>query len=190
MMEMKPYVVIDCPEQSIISNKVVEYLKCHSDFFEDQSFHLWNKVNTVALLKAVPEIGIFFKSIGLTIREISITVINQYQDVALHIDELPVTAKINFPILNTQHTLNEWYEVPKHLLESIEPIFNRFGSAFYDLQSIDLSQCRKIGEYELIKPVVFNSQIPHTIRITEQAKFPRLVMPCTFFEEPIQLLYN
>ena len=188
MMEMKSYAVIDCPEQSIISNKVVEYLKIHSDFFEDQVFHLWNKIDTVALLKAVPEIGIFFKSIKLSIREISITVVNQYQDVGLHIDELPVRAKVNFPILNTKNTFNQWYEVPKEILETVDPIINQFGSAYYDLQSVDLNRCKKIDEFELLQPVVFNSQIPHRIHITSEAKLPRLVMPCTFFNEPIDWL--
>ena len=185
---MKSYAIIDCPEQSIISNKVVEYLKCHSNFFDNRSFHLWNKVNTVALLKAVPEIGIFFKSIGLTIREISITVVNQYQDVGLHIDELPITAKVNFPILNTKNTLNQWYEVPKEILETIKPIINQFGSTYDNLQSVDLNRCKKIDEFELLQPVVFNSQIPHRIHITTNATMPRLVMPCTFFNEPIDWL--
>ena len=185
---MKPYAIIDCPEQSIISNKVVEYLKCHSNFFEDRSFHLWNKINTVALVKAVPEIVIFFKSIGLTVREISITVVNQYQDVGLHVDELPVTAKVNFPILNTKNTFNQWYEVPKEIFETQKPMINQFGSAYYNLQSVDLSKCKKIGEFELLQPVVFNSQIPHRIHIAPDATLPRLVMPCTFFNEPIDWL--
>jgi hypothetical protein len=185
---MKPYSKLDCPEQSIISNKVVEYLKCHSDFFEDRPFHLWNKVNTVTLLKAVPEISIFFKSIGLTIREISITVVNQYQDVGLHIDELPVTAKVNFPILNTKNTFNQWYEVPKVILQTQKPMINQFGTAYYNLQNVDLSKCKKIDEFELLQPVVFNSQIPHRIHITPDATLPRLVMPCTFFNEPIDWL--
>jgi len=189
-MQLKPYTIIDCSEQSIISNKVVEYLKTNSDFFENKPFHLWNKIDTVSLLKAVPEIGNFFKSIGLSIREISITVVNRNEDVGLHIDELPVTAKVNFPILNTENTFNEWYEVPSNLLEKVAPVINHFGSKFYNLKEINLSQCKKIGEYELLKPVVFNSQIPHRIRITEKASLPRLVMPCTFFKEPIHLLYK
>ncbi len=185
---MKSYAIIHCLEQSIISSKVVEHLKCHSDFFEDRPFHLWNKVNTVALLKAVPEISVFFKSIGLTIREISITVVNQYQDVGLHIDELPVTAKVNFPILNTKNTFNQWYEVPKVLLETQKPVINQFGTAYYNLQNVDLSKCKKIDEFELLQPVVFNSQIPHRIHITPDATLPRLVMSCTFFNEPIDWL--
>ena len=42
----------------------------------------------------------------------------------LHIDELPVIAKINFPICNTEHTYNEWYTVPEEIMSTIEPMIN------------------------------------------------------------------
>jgi hypothetical protein len=166
----------------------VEFLKTQTNLFERQDLQLWNKINTVDLIRAVPEIPEFYRSIGLKLREAAITVWNSHKNVPLHIDELPVTAKINFPILNTEHTYNEWYQVPEKLLNSVDPIINQFGAAYYDLSEIDLNQCSLIDSVELLTPVIFNSQIPHRIRITEQAKFPRIVMPCTFFEQPIDRL--
>jgi hypothetical protein len=163
----------------------VEFLKTSTDLFERKNLKLWNKIDTLALIRAVPELPEFYNSIGLKLREVAITVWNNNKDVPLHIDELPVTAKINFPILNTEHTYNEWYTVPEELLSAVDPIVNQFGSAYYDLESIDLATCTKIAELVVTQPVVFNSQIPHRIRITEQAQFPRIVMPCTFFNEPI-----
>jgi len=185
---LKPYAVIDCAEQSIITDKTLEFLRQSTDLLERKDLHLWNKINTVALLKAVPEINLFYSSLGLKIREISITVWNVHNDVSLHIDELPVIAKINFPILNTKNTYNEWYTVPDHLFESVQPIVNQFGAKYYNLAEIDLSQCVKIGEVELNKPVVFNSQIPHKIRMGTDVEFPRIVMSCTFFNQPIDWL--
>jgi len=185
---LKPYTAIDCPVQSIIQAKTIEFLKTSTDLLDRTDLKLWNKVDTVALIRAVPEIPAFYRSIGLKLRELAITVCHKHEDVGLHIDELPVTAKINFPIMNTQHTVNEWYHVPKELLDTVKPIVNQFGSAFYDLETIDLSQCKKIAEVETLQPIVFNSQIPHKIRITEQAQLPRIVMPCTFFNEPTHLL--
>jgi hypothetical protein len=166
----------------------VEFLKTSTDLFERKDLQLWNKINTVDLIRAVPELPEFYRSIGLKLREVAITVWNNKKDVPLHIDEMPVTAKINFPILNTEHTYNEWYTVPEELLSTVEPIINQFGSAYYDLADIDLDQCTKLEEIQLLAPVVFNSQIPHRIRITEKAQFPRIVMPCTFFNEPTQWL--
>ena len=187
---LKPYALVDCPAsvQSTISSKVLDYLSLNTNLLTDKNLALWNKINTPLLLKAVPEIGDFYKSIGLKIREISITVWNSHNDVSLHIDELPVTAKINFPILNTKNSLNEWYDVPQEILNSVEPLINKFGAKHYNLESVDLSKCTLIDAIELSQPVVFNRQIPHKIRITEQAQFPRIVMPCMFFNEPISFL--
>jgi len=182
---LKPFALVDCPVQSTIQSKTVEYLKNYTDLFERKDLHLWNKVNTVDLIRAVPELPKFYLSLGLKLREVAVTVWNSNKDVPLHIDELPVTAKINFPVMNTENTVNEWYSVPKCLLDKVEPIINQFGSAYYDLASIDLDQCEKIDQVELTTPVVFNSQIPHKIRITDRAQFPRIVMPCTFFDQPI-----
>jgi hypothetical protein len=185
---LKPYAVIDCPEQSIIADKVLNYLRSNTDLLDRKDLTLWNKVDTVALIKTVPELPKFYASLGLRLREVAVTVCNSFEDVGLHIDELPVTAKINFPILNTRHTYNEWYKVSTELLNSIDPIINEFGNAYYDLGSIDLAQCTKIAEIETLKPIVFNSQIPHKIRVTDRAEFPRIVLPCTFFNEPVHLL--
>ena len=182
--------IIDCPDdvQSIIQEKVLAYLQSNTDLLERKDLHLWNKVDTVALIKAVPELLKFYASLGLQLREVAVTVCNSHEDIGLHIDELPVIAKINFPILNTRHTYNEWYTVSNELIATVKPIVNSFGREYYNLDTIDLSKCTKVGETETLKPIVFNSQIPHKIRITEQAKFPRIVLPCTFFNEPVQLL--
>lgn len=187
-MELQAFKVIDCPKQSIISKKVVDFLSEKTNLLDDQDHQLWNKIDTVALLKQVPEILEFYQSLNLKLREIAITVCNRHRDIDLHIDELPVVAKINFPILNTKNTFNEWYRVPQQIIDSTTPILNQFNSAYYDLGHVDLSLCDKIAEYELNQPIVFNSQVPHKIRITKETKFPRVVMSCTFFNEPLQWL--
>ena len=187
-MELCAFKVIDCPTQSIISTKVLDFLSKNTTLLEDKNLKLWNKIDTVSLLRQVPEILEFYQSINLKLKEIAITICNKNEDVNLHIDELPVVAKINFPILNTENTFNEWYSVPQSIIESTTPIFNQFNSAYYDLGHVDLNLCTKIAEYELGQPVVFNSQVPHKIRITNRAKFPRVVMSCTFFNEPMQWL--
>ena len=186
MTTLKPYAVIDCEQQEIIATKTLEFLGNSTNLLESKDLELWNKINTLELLKAVPEINVFYRSMGLKIKEVAFTVWNSTEDVGLHIDELPVIAKINFPILNTQHTYNEWYTVPDPLFQTVKPIVNHFGSVFYNLSDIDLDQCTKIAEIELTKPVVFNSQIPHKIRMGADAQFPRIVMTCMFFNQPLE----
>jgi len=188
-MPLKPFHVLDCdPElQQTISAGVLDFLRTKTDLFDDLDHRsLWNKLDTVALVRAVPELSEYFRTFGLRIKELAVTVCNSNEDAGLHIDELPVVAKINFPILNTQGSRNLWYHVPKELM--IEPIINEFGSAFYSLGSIDLAQCRQIGSVEMLKPVVFNSQLPHMIDTSRCTEFPRLVLTCMFFNEPVDFL--
>ena len=186
---LKPYAPVDCPVQSTIQNKTVNFLKTRTDLFEHlDNLSLWNKLNTAEYVRAVPELVEWTRSLGLRLREVSVTVCNSNKNVGLHVDELPVTAKINFPILNTVGSYNEWYRVPQELFDAVDPIVNKFGNAYYDLESVDLGKCELVGSFELLQPVVFNSQIPHSIRMQSAQHFPRLVLACTFFEEPIDFL--
>jgi hypothetical protein len=190
-MILKPYHQLDCADdlQKIISEKTIDFLKSKTDIFlKLDKLSLWNKLNTVEVIKHVPELVDYFKTLDLKLKELSVTVCNNNKNIGLHIDELPVVAKINFPILNTKSSRNLWYSVPPNLMTEIEPIVNLFGSKFYDLSTIDLSKCKKLADVEVVKPVVFNSQIPHMINMSECKEFPRLVLTCMFFNEPVDFL--
>lgn len=190
-MSLKPFYTLDCdPElQQTISDRVVEFLRTQTDLFDNlDNRSLWNKLDTQALVLAVPELARYFQTFGLKMKEVAVTVCNSKKNATLHIDELPVTAKINFPILNTKGSRNLWYSVPKKLMLQVDPIINEFGAAYYDLASIDLDNCKKIAEVEINKPVVFNSQIPHMIDLSNCQAFPRLVLTCMFFNEPVDFL--
>ena len=190
-MNLKPYHQLDCPEelQKIISDKTVEFLKTKTDFFTRlDDLSLWNKLNSADVIRHVPELMQYFQSLNLKLREVALTVCNSSKNAGLHIDELPVVAKINFPILNTKDSLNLWYSVPADLMKQVDPIVNEFGAAFYDLATVDINQCKLIGSVELTAPVVFNSQLPHMIDMSKCQTFPRLVLTCMFFNEPIDFL--
>jgi hypothetical protein len=190
-MPLKPYHVLECDSdlQKIIADGVFAFLQTQTDLFADlDSRSLWNKLDTLALVRAVPELSRYFLTLGLKLKEVAVTVCNNTKGAGLHIDELPVVAKINFPILNTQGSLNQWYCVPEQLMSTVEPVINEFGAKFYNLGSIDLLKCKKIAEIEISKPVVFNSQIAHMIDTTNCQVFPRLVLTCMFFNEPVDFL--
>jgi hypothetical protein len=190
-MLLKPFHILPCdPElQQTISDRVVEFLQTETDLFDNlDSRSLWNKIDTQALVLAVPELVGYFRIFGLKLKEVAVTVCNSNENAGLHIDELPVVAKINFPILNTKDSQNLWYHVPNELMKQVDPIINEFGSAFYNLDVVDLTQCKLIGSVEILKPVVFNSQLPHMIDMSKCTKFPRLVLTCMFFNEPVDFL--
>lgn len=189
---MQPYRQLRCKQQSVIADKVLHFLRTKTSLLEDipPDIDLWHKLPTVDLVRNVPELVKWCRELGLTIRETSVTIVNQHKDAYLHIDELPVVAKINFPILNTQNTYNRWYRIPERLAVQYPPITNRFGNNYYLFKGIDLDQCELIGEVELLEPVVFNSQIAHMIGIGKDAQVPRVVLSITFFREPTDLLLD
>ena len=73
---------------------------------------------------------------------------------------MPVVAKINFPVINAQGWANRWYENDQLVSELLNM------------------------EY----PIVFNSQIEHSVEKTTVTEIPRIVASFTFHNEPLNLL--
>jgi hypothetical protein len=189
-MTLKCFHELLCENIIPVQQQALAYLNTVYDLSDQRSLNtdLWLKIDTRAFLKSSPLLIEWFQSLGLKIREVALTVINSDDGAKLHIDELPIIAKINFPLLNYHHVINEWWHVPDNILNSIAPITNRFGSNFYNLGSVDLNQCEKIASVEMTGPIVFNSQIPHRVVVTPGRKFPRVVLTCMFYNQPLQYL--
>jgi len=77
-----------------------------------------------------------------------------------HIDQLTVVAKMNFPVINTKGWANRWY------------VDNKLVAELQDMPT----------------PLVFNSQIEHSVERTTAIKIPRIVASFTFYNEPLHLL--
>jgi len=185
--KLKPFHRLPCRELLQIQSEVKRWIHIsRPDLLT--SNHLWNKCNTVEILGASPSLVAWCSGYGLRIKELAVTVIKEPGDVGLHIDELPVTAKINVPIQNTENSYNRWYNIPKNIMDNHQPIVNMFGAKYYYFKNIDYSKLQIIDEVELTGPIVFNSQIAHNIVIGENCKMPRVVLACTFFNEPVHFL--
>lgn len=90
----------------------------------------------------------WFATLGLKVREGSFTIYNEIIKTSPHVDELPVIAKINFPVINTRDTYNVWFDQNNN----------------------------EIDRVECVKPIVLRSNILHTVEIGESACFPRIQM--------------
>jgi hypothetical protein len=187
---MQPYHELECDLLPDIQYEALEWLDNRYQLSDQNSSKtdLWLKIDSKSFLKSNKALMSWFRGLKLGCRETAITVIDDMSGLSLHIDELPTISKINIPIINYQHVINEWYRVPDNLMSSITPSVNQFGSEFYDLGSIDISQCELVGNVELKTPIVFNSQIPHRVVCQPNAKFPRVVLTCMFYNDPIEYL--
>lgn len=186
---MKPYHPLICHSLPEIQQQVLTWIKSKNPEIQATN-QLWNKIDTADIVNSCPELMQYCKSLNLKIREVALTIVNRNINADLHIDELPVTAKINIPILNTENTFNRWYEIPAEMLAATTPIINEFGKKYYSFIDVDYSRLKLLGEIELLSPIVFNSQIAHNIVVNSNCRFPRIVLSCTFFKEPLHYLQD
>jgi hypothetical protein len=160
MNNYKTFVELDCDNIDKISDGIYRYLSTKTDVLHTKKYG-WHFINKKELLIDVPELIKFFSNYKLVPRDAAITIITENEHLPIHIDEPPVIAKINFPVLNTKGWANRWYDQNKKLVSEI----------------LDLSG-----------PIVFNSQIPHSVEKTTAITVPRIVASFTFHNEPIGLL--
>jgi hypothetical protein len=157
---MKYYVEFPCDNIDIISRKIYNFLETKTDIIEICQSG-WHFIDCKDLLNHVPELFDFFKSNKLLPRHAAITIVIDNNSLPMHVDELPVVAKLNLPVINTQGWANCWY------------INNELVAELLDLP----------------QPIIFNSQIAHSVeQRSADALAPRIIASFTFHNEPLELL--
>lgn len=183
---MKPFSILQCDNLADIQKETLDFVdRNHAEILKEKS--LWHKINTKEYITNCKQLTKWTNSLKLKIREVSFTVVLNDTKVDIHVDEPPTMAKINVPILNTERTFNQWFDIPKSDYKKHRQI-NQFGEYYYNFKNYDLKNAKLIGEVELLRPIVFNSALPHNVKLTEQSKFPRLVLSVMLFKDPINFL--
>ena len=156
---MKCYVQLKCENMPVISQGIYKFLQTQTNVLI-LSQPGWHFVDCSKLLKSVPELAEYFQELKLYPRHSAVTIVKDDNSLPLHIDELPVVAKINIPVLNTKGWSNRWFD----------------GDQLID-ELVDQEQ-----------PIVFNSQISHCVVQVSEVQVPRIVASFTFHNEPLELL--
>jgi len=155
---MKYFVELECNEIDKISSNIYDFIK--QDLDSNNFKYGWNFVDCKKLLATNTELKYFFKQHKLIPRHAAITLVENNSHLTRHIDELPVVAKINFPVINTSGWANRWY--------------------------VDGVLVAELLDMKL--PIAFNSQIEHSVEIIDAHHLPRIIASFTFHNEPIELL--
>ena len=158
-MNYKPYVELPCDEINVLSDGIYKFIELNTDILNTDRFG-WHFIDCSALLTAVPALLQFFKKYKLIPRHAAVTIITDDGHLPKHIDELPVIAKVNMPVINTNGWANRWYKNDEMIAEL----------------------------FDMNQPIVFNSQIEHSVEKTTATVFPRIVASFTFHNEPLDLL--
>lgn len=159
---MKSYKILECNNLGQISQELYDFLK-KRNFLHRPNIQFWNplsKDDLYSLLKTSRHTFNWLSGLGLRVREGSFTIWNEKIKTGPHVDAPPVVAKINVPVLNTSDTYNVWFDK--------------------DMKEIDRVEC--------VYPVVFRSDILHTVELGAGAKLPRIQMSFCFYNEPLNKL--
>ena len=179
---LKAYRELACDELDIISNKVLKFISSELS----SGKRGWIFIDTKGLLLAVPELMKFFKSLKLYPMEASITIL--HNDLSIHVDTLPVVAKINIPIQNTKGWVNRWYSIDKDILDNCPDVVDHLGFTKKDVSGA-VDHMQLISELpEQSMPIVFNSSYPHSVVKLNPDQLPRVILSVTLRNEPIDLL--
>jgi len=159
---MKSYYILECDKQQKIADSLYGYYVGITANREPTEF--WNPLTRKEIQSyfSIPDLEIkkWFGEQGLKVRDMSFTIYSEDIGTSIHKDAPPVIAKINFPVLNTKDTYNVWYD----------------------------DQGNEMDRVECTKPLVFRSDINHTVEIGASAKYPRLQFSFCFYNDPLHLL--
>jgi hypothetical protein len=158
-MSLNYYIELPCDDITDISAEIYNFLQEKTDLINSIKIG-WNFINSKQLVEQSPKLLKFFKDHNLVLRHAAVTMVTENGQLPIHVDEPPVIAKINFPVINTQGWANRWYEDDQLVAE--------------------------LSDMKL--PIVFNSQVPHSVEKTTATVVPRIVASFTFHNEPLDLL--
>jgi len=159
---MRPYAAMTCQELPLIQREIMQFLVSEVDVYNISlnKIFSWNFFSPKDALLASPSLQGWFKKSNLMLRDIAVTVCRGPQGLVKHRDAPPVVAKVNIPIANTQGSYNLWWDDDDNL----------------------------IARHEMLTPIAFNASMNHGVEMTEACTYPRIVLSCMFFKEPLYLL--
>jgi hypothetical protein len=186
MNNLKPYVKLECEDLEIIQSKIYDFLLNDTELISSGAKN-WQFLDTKKLVTNIPELVKFFLKNKLYVQNASVTIL--YEDLLLHIDTLPMIAKINIPIHNTKGWVNRWYELSNDEIAKLPNTYNQFGSEQESVSGLVLDDLKLAAElHDMDKAIVFHSRIPHNVINLTATELPRIVASFTFVNQPIHLL--
>jgi hypothetical protein len=183
---MKPYVELICDNLTAIQDEIYTFLINDTKLLADGKKN-WQFLDTKKLINNSPNLTKFFLANKLYVQQASVTLL--YEDLSLHLDELPMIAKVNIPVRNTKGWVNRWYKLSEEEIAKLPKMKNQFGSEQENVSVLAEQELVLAAElYDLNNPIVFHSRIPHSVIKLTPDVLPRIVASFTFINQPTHLL--
>ena len=141
----------------------------------------WVNCDFNDVMKKVPSLQELFTPLGLTIKRVSLFVMN-YKIGKIHIDDDAIHPfRVNFPVLNCKNTETRFYKVTSAPNTEKQP--NKIAYHFFNPNNCELAD-----SFELDRPVIIKTQEPHQV-VLKHNILPRI--SCTIaFQEDLEPLFN
>lgn len=169
------YKKLPCENLKQINQEILNFI--NSCKFDKDSF--WNPVNVVEFMKATPEFTAWHRAHNLSVKNVAITQAHGPDCCTLHTDTPPSRYKLSWPVLNTEHSWNRWFEP----LPNAPTRMNNLGGVDYP----DYDYMVEIDRMQVDSPAIISTGVPHDVWFEENAVFPRWGLQCQLFLEPEQL---
>jgi hypothetical protein len=183
---MKSYAELACDNLDLVQSEIYTFLINDTELLTNGEKN-WQFLDTKKLVANSPNLVKFFLANRLYIQQASVTLL--YEDLSLHLDELPMVAKVNIPIRNTKGWVNRWYELSEEEIAKLPKMKNQFGSEQENVGLLIEKELKLTAElHDLDTPIVFHSRIPHSVIKLTPEVLPRIVASFTFINQPVHLL--
>lgn len=181
---MKPYQFVNVNRVEEISSKLYNYVVEKTDIL-DKKWD-WNTLDYKEVLNFIPELKEECnKIIPAPITMLSIVHRNPGASHGVHIDVSNYNYRLLWPVKNCQGSYTRFYNLNGNkIVTSYGKQGDEFKTISRDYPLIE------IDAMELIKPVIFNTQVPHGVFTNPDCAEPRLTATIGFGNFPIETLFN
>ena len=181
---MNIYKYIDVDKQEYISNKIYEYISKNTLILHKR--YMWNDISVSLLLNHVPELAIELKKIiNHDITMISVIYMDAGRIGGTHIDTGPYDYRVLWPIKNCQGSYTKFYDLNGN---NINVGYGKNGDKYLGVEEVN--PLIEIESIELIKPVVFNTNLPHAVHTNPECDGPRITVTIGFGDYPLVDLFH
>jgi hypothetical protein len=169
------YKKLSCNNLEQINQQILLYLQTIT--FDQDTF--WNPVDVIDFVQAVPEFVDWCRQNQLMIKTLAVT--QGFHDLCCgpHTDTPPCKYKLSWPVSNTSHTWNRWFQAQGHA--DIET--NALGGVTY----LNPNQLKEIGRMQVDQPALIAVSVPHDVWFDPLAQYPRIGLQCQLFTEPLSI---
>jgi hypothetical protein len=172
---MKLYKKFACENLLEINAQILNYIN-QLNWYQDQ---FWNPVPVVDLVQAAPAWQTWLVANHVPVKSVAVTLGVDVNCCGPHTDTPPSVYKLSWPVLNTEHTWNRWFQATDNAPVQV----NALGGTSYT----DSSSLTEIDRMRVDQPAIIATGIPHDVWFESTAVFPRWGLQCQLFNEPAQL---